>query len=565
MTPEAMPEGPMTFRQFVQDHCRIPDRHGGLVPLIIHPIFNEFILAMDARVLGERPYDLGVLSLQKKVGKTVMVAAYGDYEFLLGPFAPFDREVYIIASVQAQATNVTYQHAVRFVTRHPYYSTRVKVGANEMTFTEQKVDPRTGGRFTTTHILRALPKPDRSLEGLNPSCVIFDEAWTHDSWEGLEGLSLSPARRCPIQIWSSFAGLRSQQRPGVPWFDVVNRGRSGDPRVALVERTGPNVEVPWHTDQWRAAMRKQYEFCLSRYLRLAENKVAAADDAAFSAEEIFAALDDGRPEAERGEAGVRHQAGLDVGLTVDETKLVIGHVDRRGVFVVDVVRGWKGTRTKPVNLTAVEAEVLALHRRFPLASLSVDQWQSKQLQEGFIRGGIPVVKSVVIEPAWLDRAVTVLKRVFAQRLITIPRRDPELREQLESLVLKETRRDRLRFDSGRGPTEAGRHDDAVIALTLALMQATGAVGRRSMPTFACAHAAYLGRHVDCCIANPIRGMALPLDTGGAVCRSCKGWQAIEADWRASGLDLRRYCRERVTPSVEQAKAEFCKMLDEMGY
>jgi len=526
--------GALSFRQFIDGCIRLPDGHGHLKPLVLFPAAEDVVHAMDARGPdGLRRYREIALSWPKKSGKSTMTAAIMLYMLTADPFTASDRECYILADDLAQSKDVVFASACRMVARNGWLSKRCTVSATEIAFRELVRDGA-GGTYRSTSILRPLPRSGPGTEGLTPSASAFDETWLHRSWSGLEGLSPSPSRRSPLTVFASFAPLRSQGA-GCPWVDVLARARSGhDPNIFISELSGPtaSASIPWHTPRWLAQMTALYGSCESKIKRLLWNVVASEDSAFLKAEWLAAALDAGRPEAALGVPGTRYLGGLDVGISYDRTAFVVGHVDQGGRFVVDVVRQWAGTKTKPVDLMAVEEAIIGISQRFPLAGLHSDQWQSQLLQTRLARRGIPGVKSIVTEQAWLDRAVTVLGGAFAKRLIVIPARELELREQLESLEVKETRRDRLRFDSGSGPTESGRHDDLAIALTLALMQVQRDVGRPALPACVCPHP------TPCLVKNT----GGPLPYGDIFCRQCERWQVVKAAWLAAGgvPDLRAF-------------------------
>ena len=68
-----------------------------------------------------------------------------------------------------------------------------------------------------------MPKDIRGLHGTNHTMAVFDELWGAETSDVLESLAVSPARNSPLTIYASYAGLLSQQRAGVPWFDIMQR------------------------------------------------------------------------------------------------------------------------------------------------------------------------------------------------------------------------------------------------------------------------------------------------------------------------------------------------------
>ena len=158
--------------------------------------------------------------------------------------------------------------------------------------------------------------------------------------------------------------------------------------------------------------------------------------------------------------GVAYGLGLDLGLTRDLTGLILSHVNDNGHVVVDIARSWRGTRQHPVDLLDVEATVLDLARRFH-AAVHLDGWNGALLAQRLQRQGVTSVRTHTMESSRLDAYATLLKTLFTNRQVQIPR-DAELLEQLENLQGEELRRrDQVRF------TAVGEaHDDLPCALCL---------------------------------------------------------------------------------------------------
>jgi hypothetical protein len=521
----------VTFRDFIAQFVRVVDeRTRRLVALTLHAEQDRFVSAIDARdpTTGLRVFLTYLLSLIKKAGKSTLLEALALWALTCDDLAGSDREVIVASSDLLQSKDIIFLGACRMVQRNVWLRQRCKIAATEITYREQVRDDATGGQYTQVHVLRAVPRDPRGLTGLSPSCLIIDEAWTADDYDLVEALTPPPSRRSPIAVFGSYAGLKSQQRRGVPWFDLLERAKAGsDPTLFLAHLSGPEAwkEVPWITPRWIAQMRRLYETCPSRYIRMIENRPAPSDSGFLTLEEVQAAIDPALSEPAHGTPGVQYVAALDVGLVHDASALVIGHVSADSKFTVDVVRLWQGTRAAPVSLTNLEAEVSALARRFKLRTLVIDQWQAVALAEQFKHRGLPA-QLVTIEPTRLDRLTTLMKGSFARREVRLPASAHDLIEQLESLDVRESgarnrRRDLLRFDSGTGPGVAS-HDDAAICLALCLEAAAGEIGRPVMAEVRrCLAADYIANAqgpIDC----PLSGGASP----HSGCRRCPAYESV---------------------------------------
>jgi hypothetical protein len=528
---------------FVTKFVRLPDptRRGTLAKMRPYPEQVALLNAVDHRdAHGLRQFREIVISLGKKFGKSSLVAVLLLWALIADELNPEDREVILVANDLAQARDVTFLTCRRIVERDPLLSQMCEVLRSEIVYREEARDERTGGLFTREHVLRAVPRDVRGLHGSNHTCVAFDELWAAETADILESLAVSPARQSPLTIYASYAGLLSQQRAGVPWFDIMARVHKGDdPRLYALHLSGPDAwrRIPWITPQYIEGQRRMLR--PSQYRRLIENQPAIADDPFLAPDEIVDAVrahtTDGSPQP-----GQVYSAGLDLGVSHDWASFTIGHVDAHTRFVVDVVRFWRPTATTRVSLVEVEQEVCRLAALYHVQTLKADAWQMVGMMERLHRAGVPC-ELVTFGPAQLDAAATQLKSVFAGRLIAIPSAPVELREQLESLQAQDIRtrgaRTLVRFQSGVG-RGAQAHDDLAISLSLAMLGAVGQIGVPVMPEMAqCNEASRPYGHpqaADLCYL-----LGGPSIMYGLGCETCAARQASQAQyhaWRTRQVD-----------------------------
>ncbi|BCS33976.1 hypothetical protein TBR22_A32050 [Luteitalea sp. TBR-22] len=479
----------MTPREFIDRFVRLPDptQRGRLARMKLYPAQAAMFDAVDQRdETGQRQFREIVISLPKKAGKSSSCAVLLLWGLIADDLNPHDREVILVANDLAQARDVTFQTCKRIVERDPLLSQMCQVLRSEIVYREEVREERTGGLFQIEHVLRAVPRDIKGLHGTNHTLVCFDEAWGIEgaSAEILESLAVSPARNSPLTVYASYAGLLSQQREGVPWYDLMQRVAKGDdPHLYALHLSGPDAwrEVPWITEKYVESQRRMLR--PSQFRRLIQNLPAIAEDPFLAPDEILDAIKahttDGAPDPRQ-----TYYAGLDLGVSRDWAAFVIGHVDAQTRFVVDVVRQWVPTPSQRVSLHAVEQDVIALAKTYRLKVLRADSWQSLHMVERFQRADIPC-ELVTFGPHQLDAAATQLKALFADRLITIPPAATDLRVQLESLQAEDIRtrgsRTLVRFQSGKG-RGAAQHDDLAVALQLAAGGAHGQIGVPVMPS-----------------------------------------------------------------------------------
>jgi hypothetical protein len=520
--------------EFGQKFCKVPDGSGRLGALMFYPAVRPFFAAYDARdpVTGLPLFDRLALLLVKKAGKSTFGGELVTYELVAG--SEPDREIIIVASDFEQSKNVVFASAARFINRHPWLSKNVRVLAHELIYKQTVTDPATGGRHMQEHIVRAVAARDvRSLHGVNPVLVVFDEFWAHQDYGIVEALAPSPTRRYSRHLILTYAGLRSQMREGNPLWDLWQTWQAGtDPRLFVLYIGGPDgwKKVPWIKPSFIESQRRQFAAVPSKFKRLWENEWSTDDAGSFlTGEEIASAIDSTLTEPERGEPSISYTIGVDLGLTFDWSAVVVSHIGPDHKLVVDAVRFWRGTRQRPVSIAAIEDEIIALSKRFRIGRCVLDQWQSHFLAERLHQRGLREVFTVAVDPARLDRMAVTLKRVFATRTIRIPRH-PELVEQLETIVgVEQKRRDLVRFTSGSGQ-DAGKHDDLVVALCLSMEHQAESIGRVAMPQTwtSCDRVLNVAGFspTDCFLVAPGATGFVPPGNSDPVCRECAGWKFL---------------------------------------
>jgi phage terminase large subunit-like protein len=509
----------LTFAAFLASFIRVRDPVSGAVDAMrLHPEQRRFVAAMDARDgAGGRQFREFVLSWPRKAGKSATAAAAALYCLTSDPFEA-DREVAILSADLQQSKDAVYAAVRKMRAREPWLQARIRLLSTEAVFTDE---------HGIEHVLRILPKDPRGIHGLNLSALIADECWVHDSWDLLEGVSPSPARRNPLTLWTSYAGLRHQRQAGVPWYDVLTRAQAGDdPQTFLSHITGRAgaLDVPWITEAWLDRLARQFEHVPAKFQRLALNQWAAGDAGAFlSAAEVADAVDGTRTGVVTGPA-TGCTIGVDLGLSHDTCAIVASRADDLARLIVEAVEIYRGTKSKPVSLMHVEDRICALAAQLGTRRVVIDRWQAALLSERLSARGLHV-RQVTSDAKRLDEWATSLKRWFTLRAIRVPQH-AEFLEQLEGLEGEELRRrDRIRF------TATGHHrDDAAVALCLSAMEGAARIGQQRIAEMphGCAVERALGRPVSCFLfgAGGFDGGDDPL------CRTCPGFTSAVALYSA---------------------------------
>jgi hypothetical protein len=319
-----------------------------------------------------------------------------------------------------------------------------------------------------------------------------------------EALIPSPKRTYSEILYCSYAPLATMRRPGVPLHDLLERVRANDPTLFFSFIGGNGAEASWNvcswiTQAWIDQQRRIFAASPSRFRRVVLNEqiIGGDGDTLLTIAEIQAAIDPAVPAEPERASGQRYIGGLDLAVSNDHACLLIGHLDRRGAFVVDVCQVWKPSE-RAIEFTDIKDAVLRWHRVLPMKALNVDQWNAKLLVEVLQRAGVPA-RLIGVEQTRLNEVITVLKTTFSRRAIRISPSQTYLLEQLEALRVLETRtprRDLLKFAPSGTGLDASQHDDAAVALGLALTDRSllNRLGHEQMPAIWGCHAAdVLGR------------------------------------------------------------------------
>lgn len=477
----------VSFEAFWHTYLRVPDPvSGDLVTPHPHREQQRFVGAMDARdTRGIRPFDSVLLHWAKKTSKSFTGGAAGLYHLIADPFETDDRLVGI-ASYDEEQSGIIFRVIKQIIERDPRLTrlttgkdSRLKIYKTEIVYVERVRERLTGGTFTREHRLRALARDTKGTHGEPWSMVIRDEVWSEPDHSFSEALIPSPTRVCPLTVYLSYSGLRSLMKPGVPLHDLLQRAKAGDPSLFYSYIGGSGADAswaicPWIKPAWVEEQRRLFVACPSRFDRVILNKEVLADgDTLLSVAEVSAAIE---PALVTGPGTHARRpdvyGGLDLGYANDHAALVLVRYDPDGRVIVEHVKIWKPDADQPVAFTAVEDHLVSLRASYNIKRLIADQWNAKLLSERLTRAGIPTYL-VTVEQTRINEIITIVKGAFGRRLIRIPSKETFLIEQLESLRVLETRtprRDLLKLaPSGSGPN-ASEHDDAAIALGLALCE-----------------------------------------------------------------------------------------------
>ena len=472
----------------------------GVGPVALYPLQRQFIRDVFDHYddSDSRRYRRALFSVPKKWGKTTMGALTGVWHLLFDDTERY-REIYSLAGDYDQS-RISLKMGQRIIKQSPQLAPLV--GRQLYLYDRETVYV---GDDQQEHRWRAMASDSPTAHGLNPSVVLVDEGWQLRDYELLEAVSLGPQRRHPLQLWTTYAGLKAQMVTGNPLHDLYERGQSGsDHALYFVWRSGLGAYQelpagfirPGYLDEQRNLLPP------NRFTRMHLNEWGAADASFLTEAEIARAVDVGLLVAD----GSRdpHVLAVDYGRSFDHTALVLARPDSAagGVRVVNAL-AIKGSRIAPVPLDVVEATILDWVRRYAVERVHIDPFQmlgsaerlSKILDWPLIDGPTaearPWRKAIILQPigpAYLNRLTMGMLGAFRSGMVRIPSALTELTEQLSAVVAKETYYG-VRVDSGAGVGVRG-HDDLVLALGMCLLDVERRKGARPV-TSGFAHVPHL--------------------------------------------------------------------------
>jgi phage terminase large subunit-like protein len=400
----------------------------------------------DARhiLLGQgEPY--AFLTRPRGGSKTTDLAAFAiSFLVTLGPGSQLD---WLAADRDQGQLAIGAIHG--FVSRTPFLYGALDVGSYRVTHRESGA------------ALSILAADAPGAWGRTPRLVVVDElaqwAETNAPKRLWEAVSTSVAKRADAQL----VVLTTAGSPG-HWSFPLLRHAQGDPLWWTHEVPGP---VPWIDGERLEEQRRRLPD--SSFRRLHLNEWMEPEDRLTAADDLDAAMTLDGPVAPV--EGVRYVAGLDLGLVNDRTAAAICHREGDSV-VLDRLQVWAGSRRSPVDLDEVEAWVSEATAEYNRCRWRADPFQAALMIQRLKAKRVPIEAHQFTVRSNAELAMT-LHSLLRERRIVLPD-DPELRDELANVRLRETSPGVYRLDH-----DQGRHDDRAIALGLAAFYLSRRRGR----------------------------------------------------------------------------------------
>lgn len=416
---------------------------------IFDPVFGTF------NRNGLRRFNLVLIGLPKKNGKSTLASMVGAYG-LLADGEP-EVEIYGAAGDKDQA-KIIFTQTVKAIKRSP-------ILLNEVNIYKDVIERKDGTGF-----YKVLSADAPTSHGLNAHFVLWDELWNQKKYDLWEGLTHSAARKQPIHFIVTYAGY--SPHPGNLLYDLYLAGKKGKDKRMHFFWTNKNY-ASWVSKDYL----KQQRLRLPEHIfkRLHKNEWTSGSGAFLGKLDIAAATDITLKNRFEGERGKHYFAALDLGLRRDKTAFAIVHQEPNGTVILDHMKTWEAPKGGEVSIQSVEEHILDLYPRFKFAKIVFDPWQSIRTKQAFGNYGIQIEEFTFSGANWTKLTETLFS-LFKDRRIKIFPHKELIKELMMVKIIEKSYGYRIDHDSGA-------HDDHVVALGMAALQAfqkTGVIPRISV-------------------------------------------------------------------------------------
>lgn len=422
--------------------------------LILHPEQYDVLSAMSHQTNGAFDYSTWLYSAPKKSGKTTIGAGVALWQACRIP----NGQVYIIGNDQKQADNRMMQ-AIRYAIDHnPNLSQHARV----VRFT---VYLDNGTR------IESIPVDPRGEAGMNPTGLFWTEAWGAIGsrpellWSEA---ALSPTRTGQaFKFVESYAGYRGQSLILERLYDSIVQG--GQPHATIPElyTSGKSIgywctrlNMPWQIEHPEYYEQEAKENTPSEFRRMHNNEWSASSESFIPIEWWDACKVNVLPDM-RSHQGV--VLGVDAAVDSDYFALVMVST-QGGKYQVRYCNVWKPPKDGKIDLKEPAAEILRLSKLYNVECVAYDPMHMQYMAQLL---GDNLHWYEVNQGAARLVCDKYLYDVIRERQIEHDGSYPELREHLTNAD-KKPEDSRLRIIK----RVAGKHIDAVIALSMAIERAS---------------------------------------------------------------------------------------------
>jgi phage terminase large subunit-like protein len=428
-------------------------------PYVLYAEQRKFLaLALKLTSKGKLPFSEMLFSAPKKSGKTALAAMCAIYVagFIGGRYA----EIFCLANDHEQSTGRVFEQARRIIEASPLLRQSVKVTGTRIEFT------------STGSFIQACANDYSGFAGANPALTIFDELWAFSSERGTRLFDEAvpvPTRPVSGRLTVTYAGFEGGESKLLE--NLCNRGIVGKAigrdlyrENGMLTYWTHECRAPWQTSEWKSQMRQQLR--PNAYLRLIENRWVSTESTFVEMAWYDACVDEGLS-PELADARLSVWVGVDASVKRDSTAIVAVTYDRE-LKKVRLVwhRIFQPSPQDPLDFeSTVEAELLALRRRFNVREVKYDPYQLVAVAQRLTASGLPMQEFSQTIPNLTEASTNLYQLIKGKNLIVYT--DADIRLAVSRCVALEVQRG---FKIAK--EKANHRIDVVVA---AAMAALGAV------------------------------------------------------------------------------------------
>ncbi|MHB8136356.1 MAG: terminase large subunit domain-containing protein [Anaerolineaceae bacterium] len=360
---------------------------------------------------GGRKYNMALVGLPKKNGKSVLASGIAIYKLFCGGI---NSEIASVAFDSDQA-RIIFDMARKSIERNPILLSSVKIYHNRIYV------PATDSSY------EVVPNEHLSIRGRNFSTVIFDEAQAFGmDRKLLDALAENPTRPDSLMYITSYASAGKNA-----WlYDLYERGLSKRDDKFYMMWSHDNLSE-WVTGEY--LKRQEDRLPTEIYQQLHQNQFVDGSANLITKEELRKCTDCNLTPKLGGQKH-KYYLGLDLGISKDKTAVCVVHRDDTdNLIYLDYIRTFAGTKQSPVMISDVEQELLMLNRNFNIKMNVFDPWQLKSVSQR-LKGKIKIEEFNFTTTA-IQRLSQNLHYLFRNSLIRIFSHK-ELEDELLSMIVE---------------------------------------------------------------------------------------------------------------------------------
>lgn len=298
--------------------------------------------------------------------KVFFAAAVGLWVLVTGK----PNQLVLCCALDFAGAKVVLQHAKDILRTCPSLEPLVDVQAHSLNM------PSNGSS------LQVVSREHTSSRGLHPVLIIYDElGWAKDAELFQALLAAQASVPDPFFLMVSTVGLR---RSG-PLWTIKTLAEAKDPAVFWFwtsENLSPKISQEF-LDQRRRVMLPV------AFAREHLNQWVDGADGFTSTAVVDQAMGHRYTQQERGTAGVCYVCFVDLGVLGDPSVIAIGH-EEDGLVYLDRLDTFQPALDQPVQLSAVEMQLVKLFNLFDLSAIQVESWQGMASVQRLQQLGLPV-------------------------------------------------------------------------------------------------------------------------------------------------------------------------------